>query len=473
MRRAIWWIRRDLRLYDNQALHAAVSSAEQVLPLFILDDHLLKASTHASKRLAFLYEGLRRLDARLRRLGSRLLVLRGDPLPVLSSLVTQGYAQIVCAEADYTPYARRRDARIQSVLPLNLVGSSTILPPGSILKPDGRPYTVFTPFSRAWQAALPSNGFRLLPAPTRLHTPPEPEGIILPETPSLSPDIPFTPGEAEALRLLERFTSGARPPVYDYGEGRNRLDTDGTSRLSPYLRFGMLSPRHAAEAALQAIQAASDEAARKGAESWLNELIWRDFYAHILFHFPHVLRQNFRLGEIPWINNTIDFRSWCEGRTGYPIVDAAMRQLTQTGWMHNRARMIVASFLTKDLLIDWRWGEAFFMQHLIDGDIASNNGGWQWTAGTGTDAAPFFRIFNPITQGKKFDPSGKYIRTWVPELQHVPDEFVHEPWCMPPEAQKRSNCKIGGDYPAPIIDHAWARQRALSFYYRGRNSTGA
>ena len=244
------------------------------------------------------------------------------------------------------------------------------------------------------------------------------------------------------------------------------MDLEGTSGLSPYLRFGMLSARQAAWAARRAEAQAMDAAARLGAETWLNELIWREFYAAILYHFPFVRQMAFRpeLREISWRDAPADFAAWVDGRTGYPVVDAAMRQLQTTGWMHNRARMITASFLTKDLLIDWRLGERYFMQHLLDGDPAANNGGWQWVAGTGTDAAPYFRVFNPMLQGIKFDPQGAYVRRWVPELTTVPNDFIHAPWKMPADVQRRVGCFIGKDYPAPLVDHALARERALNGY---------
>jgi deoxyribodipyrimidine photo-lyase len=274
----------------------------------------------------------------------------------------------------------------------------------------------------------------------------------------------FKAGEDEAQRRLDRFIQSEG--VYRYSDGRDRYDLDGTSQLSPYLRFGMLSPRQAVSAAIDAIQAAPEDVSRKGAETWLNELIWREFYLHILFHFPHVRRGNFRLGHVRWENNRDHFAAWCEGRTGYPVVDAAMRQLVETGWMHNRGRMIVASFLTKDLLIDWRWGERLFMQQLIDGDPAANNGGWQWTAGTGTDSAPYFRIFNPVSQSMKHDPNGSFLRRWLPELHAVPAAYIHEPWKMPEAAQRESGCVIGRDYPPPIVDHAAAKERTLRAYQK-------
>jgi deoxyribodipyrimidine photo-lyase len=248
------------------------------------------------------------------------------------------------------------------------------------------------------------------------------------------------------------------------------MDLDGTARLSPYLRFGMISARECVSAAYQALRDAPDDSARKSAETWLNELIWREFYITILYHYPEVLKQSFRedLRDISWRNDEQEFDAWCEGQTGYPVVDAAMRQLKYLGWMHNRARMIVASFLVKDLLVDWRWGERWFMQHLVDGDPADNNGGWQWTAGTGMDAAPYFRIFNPILQGKKYDPNGDYVRRWVPELAGVPTKYAHTPWMMPPELQGQINCIIGRDYPLPIVYHGFARERALAAYKQTR-----
>jgi deoxyribodipyrimidine photo-lyase len=466
---AIWWIRRDLRLSDNQALTAVLAHASQVIPVFALDPTLLNSPYVGEKRLAFLFGGLRTLDADLRSRGSRLVVRQGDPVEELAALAGETAAGAVFAEEDYSPYARRRDARVAQALPLHLSGGLTAHPPGVVLKADGTPYTVFTPFSRTWKSLPLPTTYKVLQAPVRLPTPDLPS-LPIPDSPALSAAVPFPPGEAEAQRRLAAFVDGVDPLIHRYSEGRNRLDLDGTSQLSPYLRFGMLSAQQAVASALSAIESAPDPEARKGAKTWLNELIWREFYIHILNHFPQVRGSSFRpeYDQIAWENDKGAFAAWGEGRTGYPVVDAAMRQLVQTGWMHNRARMIVASFLVKDLLIDWRWGERFFMQHLVDGDPAANNGGWQWTAGTGTDAAPYFRIFNPVLQGKKHDPDGAFVRRWLPELARVPGKSIHEPWKMPLNVQREVGCVIDQDYPAPIIDHAWARERTLNAYRLAR-----
>jgi deoxyribodipyrimidine photo-lyase len=401
MMTAIWWIRRDLRLADNQALAAALAHIDRLVPVFVLDPALLNSPYVGDKRLAFLFGGLRQLDAGLQERDSCLVIRQGEPLAELRALLGETGATGIFAEEDYSPYARQRDARVADALPLHRIEGLTVHPPGVVLKADGTPYTIFTPFSRAWKAVPPPSERTLLEAPASLPSVHDLLGMPVPAAPALPANAHFLPGETEAQRRLDAFVNLADAPVYCYAEGRNRLDQDGTSQLSPYLRFGMVSARQAVVSAMSAIESAPTPQARKGAETWLNELVWREFYINILHHFPHVRSSSFRpaYDQIAWENDTGAFAAWCEGRTGYPVVDAAMRQLVQTGWMHNRARMIVASFLVKDLLIDWRWGERFFMQHLVDGDPAANNGGWQWTAGTGTDAAPYFRIFNPTLQG--------------------------------------------------------------------------
>jgi deoxyribodipyrimidine photo-lyase len=468
---ALWWIRRDLRLTENLALSSARAQAGVVIPVFILEPNLLASPPLGAKPLAFFLEGLRRLEADLRSCGSRLIVRSGDPLVELTKLVNESNATSIYAEEDHTPHARSRDANVAASLPLHLTGGLVVQPPDAVLKSDGTPYTVFTPYARAWRA-LPPPVRRSEPRFGRLPTVPELPSLPIPPQPALPASVPFTPGQAEAGRRLQYFAGGNTASIYSYAKARDRLDIDGTSLLSPYLRFGMFPAQQACALALHAIDTAANATARQAAETWLIELIWREFYVSILYHYPDVLDQSFRarFRQIRWLEDESAFTAWCSGSTGYPVVDAAMRQLVETGWMHNRARMIAASFLVKDLLLDWRWGERFFMQHLIDGDPASNNGGWQWTAGTGTDAAPYFRIFNPVLQGKKHDPEGTYVRRWLPELSRVPHRFVHAPWQMPLHMQTETGCVIGRDYPAPIVDHIQARERTLAAFARARDA---
>ncbi|MCB9438568.1 MAG: deoxyribodipyrimidine photo-lyase [Anaerolineales bacterium] len=458
------WFRRDLRLQDNLALEAALRSGQPVIPLFIFDPAILGSQWTGVPRLAFMLKGLQALNESLAPYRTHLWVEDGDPREVLPRLVQQWGATALYYNRDYSPFARRRDAEIETLLDISVHGfdDAVLHTPGTVVKADGKPYTVFTPFKK-----------QLLTLDKR----PLVEGYLdkghfaktksapLPALHDLGfaePNTPLPPvGEAAAHARLQAFTDNA---IFDYGEGRNRLvaqpwtDTRvGSSYLSPYLRFGMLSPRQVYWQAHEVYPLAQHQAARESVETFVSELIWREFYMHILYHFPHVMGGSFRseYDRLVWDNNPAHFAAWQVGQTGYPVIDAAMRQLQAIGWMPNRARMIVASFLTKDLLIDWRWGETHFMQWLIDGDPAANNGGWQWSAGTGTDAQPYFRIFNPVSQSQKFDPDGEYIRHWVPELRGVPDRYIHSPWQMtPPPA----------DYPPPIVDHAAARARTLAAY---------
>lgn len=464
---ALWWVRRDLRLADNPALTAALESAGQVVPVFVLDPRLLNSPYNSPLRTAFLLDGLRSLDDSLRRRGSRLIVRSGDPAQALARLAAETGAASILAEQDFSPFAVERDQRVARSLPLVLTPGVVVHAPGEVVRRDGGAYTVYTPFRRAWMSRPLPGPRDLLPPPERIHTPPL-ESLPVPEPPLEHPAFPA--GEPEALRRLEDFATPGTSPMGRYAVDRDLPAVEGTSGLSPYLRFGMISARQAVVAALRAGDAASSKLARHGVETWLGELVWREFYVSVLAAFPDVRRRSFRadLRRIRWSTDRHDFDAWCEGRTGYPMVDAGMRQLAATGWMHNRTRMIVASFLVKHLLIDWRWGERWFMQHLIDGDPAANNGGWQWSAGTGTDAAPYFRIFNPVLQGRKFDPHGAYVRRWVPELAHVPTAWIHAPWEMPAESLAKVGLRPGGEYPAPIVDHAFARQRALAMYAQAR-----
>ena len=458
----IWWIRRDVRLFDNPALHAALGGGAAVLPVFIWDETLLASSYMSQRRTAFLAEGLRLLDEDLRQRGSQLLVLNGRPLPLLAQLVAQTGATAVYAQRDVSPYAKKRDKRLAAELPLILTDGVAIRPTDAVYKDDGTPYTVFTPYKKRWLSLPLPRSADLLPTPAQIPAPRLGQSSRLAQSNPANPLFPA--GEAAGRARLHAFADGAG--LANYAALRNQMDVDGTSSLSPYLRFGMVSGREAAVLALQAIARAKGKEERDGPETWLSELIWREFYLQILDQFPHVRGGSFRpeYDGLAWRNDPQAFAAWCAGQTGFPVVDAAMRQLNETGWMHNRARMIVASFLVKDLLVDWRWGERYFMQQLLDGDPANNNGGWQWTAGTGTDAAPYFRIFNPASQAEKFDPHGRYIRRWVPELTAVPDTYLYEPWKMPPLSQRQVGCVIGRDYPAPLVDRSVTREQTLAAY---------
>ena len=438
---AIWWIRRDLRLMDNAALQTTLA-AGPVIPTFILDPAFSRSST---RRKNFLYEGLHALDKDLGSRSSYLVLRSGKPIDALRQLMAETNADVIYSEEDFTPYARKRDEEIARYAPLELIQGQTVQHPASVLKSTGKPYTVYTPYSKAWKAKLPFS-FDLFPAPERINTP---SNIWTESLPAFNMNPLFPASEQEAAVRLEEFLY---KKIHSYDQDRNRMDLDGTSALSPYLRFGMLGLRQAVNGARQAMS----QKRSGGAEVWLNELIWREFYIQILYHFPYVSKRPFNpsLTKIQWRNRQAEFEAWKEGRTGIPIVDAGMRQLKEIGWMHNRARMIVASFLIKDLLIDWRWGEAWFMENLLDGDIAANNGGWQWTAGTGTDAAPYFRIFNPVLQSRKFDPYGDYIRKWVPELREVDTADIHAPW--------EKGIKVKGYPDKPIIERD--TERTLQAY---------
>jgi deoxyribodipyrimidine photo-lyase len=477
MTTALWWIRRDLRLSDNQALASAVADADRVLPVYILDEQVLAGRARNEKRLAFLFSGLRELDNDLRARGSRLIVRSGQPQIELAALSREARAMAIFAEASYSPEERRQDAELVSNLPLHLTDGRAIHVPDAVLQRDGGPFTAFTPFSKAWKALAAPKVRDVLPPPSQLSSPLDIEGLPVPHSPSLPALVDFQPGEAEGQRRLRAFVdwvdgaeAGQLAPVYLYDQVRNRVDLNATSQLSPYLNLGMVSVRQAVVSALSAIDAAPNSEARYSAELWLDSLIRRDFATSIGYHYPNALSQGFRpeYRNAPWDNDQIAFDAWCRGRTGYPLVDAAMRQLVQTGWLHNRARQVVASFLAKDLLIDWRWGEQFFLDHLLDADLVANSAGWQRAAGTGTGAAPYLGILNPVLQGRKYDPEGLYVRRWLPELAGVPAGYIHEPWSMPEVLQRSSGCMIGLDYPAPILDHGLARDRAIEFFDRVR-----
>jgi deoxyribodipyrimidine photo-lyase len=459
----IWWIRRDIRLHDNQALQAACQGADQLIPLFIIEPELMDGA--GPRRRAFLLHALADLDQQLKPLVSRLIIRQGPAQSALQSLVDELGGAHIFAHEDFSPFARQRDQAVAQVVSLNLYPGVLYQHPKDILKEDGEPYVVYTPFKNKWYLHPLPTPADCLPVPD--HLPPVPANLTSLDLPHVEPVKDFPATAAEAQRRLTAFTNGA---IRRYQSQRDRLDLQGTSQISPYLRFGMISAREAfAQAHIAQLQAKTD-AERGEIQTWLNELVWREFYTTILYHFPKVLEQPFRedYEHIPWRTAPADLAAWQNGQTGYPVVDACLRQLLTTGWMHNRGRMIVASFLTKDLLINWQDGEAWFMHNLVDGDPAANNGGWQWSAGTGTDAAPYFRIFNPVTQGYKFDPDGDFIARWVPELRQLPIPFRHEPWKLDPADAERFSFRLGTDYPQRIVDHAFARQRTLEAYKAAR-----
>jgi deoxyribodipyrimidine photo-lyase len=481
----IHWFRRDLRLGDNTALAAAALAAGgAVIPLFILDDTILGSARYGSPgRARWLLENLRALDAELRAAGSRLVVRRGEPVRELLAAARECGARGVCWNRDYTPYAIRRDTAAKSALrEAGLEARSfkdvVIFEMDEVTTQSGAPYTVYSPYARRWRALLDAQGLPPLQPPPAL-APVErwPASLPLPspEELGLGPAEAALPpaGERAGLERLAAFCDLRRElGLASYAERRDIMAVAGTSRLSPYLRLGAVSVRAALRGALDLLADGGAEAAaaRESIERWAGEIAWHDFYTQVLYHFPHVLGGAFRreFDGLEWENDPGLFAAWQEGRTGYPVVDAAMRQLRQEGWMHNRARMVVASFLTKDLLVDWRWGERHFMRLLLDGDPAVNNGSWQWAAGTGTDAQPYFRIFNPVSQGAKFDPEGAYVRTYVPELANVPSRFVHQPHLMAPAEQLRADVQVGRDYPRPVVDHKLRREQALALYGRVR-----
>ncbi len=460
--RALHWFRSDLRVRDNTGLHAAAEGASSLACVFVFDPKLL--ANAGAPRVRFMRDCVRRLARDLERRGQILLLRSGEPAAEITRLAGELRCERVTWNRDYGPYARARDAAVGHRLGALGVGVEThkdrvVFEADEILTLAGRPYSVYSPYRAAWWTRYralplePSGALKLPPPPALAQAGFEPELA----TASDEMRIP-TGGSAAAERRLDAFLGGA---IADYAWRRDLPAHDGTSRLSPHLRFGTISIRACFARALEAARA--EPRLAQGASKWADELVWREFYHAILAEHPRVLRGAFRpeLADIAWRDDPSGFRAWCEGRTGYPFVDAGMRELAQTGWMHNRARMVVASFLCKDLLIDWRHGERWFMQHLVDGDPASNNGGWQWAASTGTDAQPYFRIFNPVTQGERFDPAGDYVRRFVPELRGLAGARAHRPWTSPLEAPA---------YPPPIVDHALARERALSSYREARDA---
>ncbi len=451
---AVVWFRRDLRIVDNPALMAAAVLADGVAPLFVIDERLTGGPAASANRTWFLFESLRVLDERLRRMGNRLHIRTGRPEEAVPRFAAETRASLVAVSREYTPFGLRRDGRVKAALEAagiewRAFPGNLVVEPEAMTTASGQPYQVFRPFYQRW---LEAERRLVLDAPSPLPAAGDVEAGALPWKELSQPTATrlLEPGEEAARERLEAWAVDGRKR---YASDRDRLDRPGSSRLSQDLRFGLLSP---IEVLGRCGRGAADE-------SFVAELAWRDFYAHLLFRRPELLTRALRPGleGLRYMPADVRFDAWRVGRTGYPVVDAAMRQLRQTGWMPNRARMIVASFLVKDLGVDWREGARHFMRHLVDGDPASNSGGWQWSASTGTDAQPFFRVFNPVLQGKKFDPDGAYVRTWVPELGGYPSPQVHAPWQADAVDQAAWGCVIGRDYPAPIVDHAAAREAAI------------
>lgn len=445
---AVMWFRRDLRLSDNPALVEAVRAGDGVVALFVLDPVLWGPA--GANRRSFLVGCLRSLDEAM---GGALVVRGGDPVEVVPAVAREVEADTVYAAADFGPYGRRRDEDVADALAgddrvLVLEGSPYAVEPGTVTNQAGDPYKVFTPFYKAWKQVGRPEPVRRPSDPTWV------TGLATDDLPGAEPtadDLP-EPGEEAAARRLDNFL---RTHVERYADRRNHPGEPGTSGLSPYLKWGCIHPR-------QILSRLGDT---KGESVFASEVAWREFYADVLFHHPASAREAFQdhmrameLDEGPETDDA--FAAWAEGRTGYPIVDAGMRQLRSEGWMHNRVRMIAASFLVKDLHLDWTRGARVFMEHLVDGDLASNQHGWQWVAGTGTDAAPYFRVFNPVTQSKRFDPDGTYLRRWLPELAHLDDRTIHEPWTAEADLFEQG----AGEYPPPMVDHDAERKEALARY---------
>jgi deoxyribodipyrimidine photo-lyase len=422
----IFWFRRDLRLEDNTALNYALKEGFPVLPLFIFDTEITNELPPDDPRINFIYSTLTGINDKIRQYGSSILTLKGDPGSIWKKLIVSYNINAVFINKDYEPYAIERDKKIEKILgvnkiPLHRFMDQVIFEESGIMKSDNTPYTVFTPYKKRWLRELTKTEYR-----KRKETADETGNFfrrIFP-FPSLN-EIGFR----ECNIKVRPFDLSV---IHDYDKYRDFPSADSTSYLSPHLRFGTVSIR-------EIVRTASENN-----QTFLSELIWREFFMQILFHFPDVVAENFKRAydDIAWRNDETDFKMWCTGETGYPMVDAGMRQLNETGYMHNRVRMITAGFLCKHLLLDWRWGEAYFARKLLDYELSSNNGNWQWAAGTGCDAAPYFRVFNPDTQQKKFDPQKEYIRKWIREYDTAA-------------------------YPKPVVEHDFARQRAIEVYKAG------
>ncbi len=466
------WYRRDLRLTDHAALSRALEASGAVYCAFCFDTEILDLLPERfDRRVEFIWHAARELDDALAERGGGLIVLHGRARVEVPRLAAALGVATVYANRDYEPAACARDAAVQEALEEQGIGFETVkdqvmFERDELLTATGTPFSVFTPYKNAWLRRLSVADLAAHPVADRLGCLARPRVRQMPALEDLGfrrtnlTDLPIPTGISGARALFDAFLAR----IDKYHERRDYPALHGPSYLSVHLRFGTISIRELAGRA-HAIGG-------RGAETWLSELVWRDFYFMILHHHPRVVGHAFKheLEDVEFENDPVRFAAWCEARTGYPLVDAAMRQINRTGYMHNRLRMVVASFLVKDLLVDWRWGEKYFAEQLNDFDLAANNGGWQWAASTGCDAQPYFRIFNPVTQSEKFDGGGRFIRHYLPELARVPDKFIHAPWQMSGPEQSACGCVIGRDYPSPIVDHAVARKLTLERYERAKRA---
>ncbi len=478
---AIVWFRYDLRLADNPAVQKAIARGGPVIALFIWSPEEEVEWQPGGASRWWLHQSLARLSASLEKIGARLVIRRGASGTALKSLLKETGADAVFWNRRYEPALIERDRELKAELrstgcTVETFNSALLFEPWTVQNKSGKPFQVFTPY---WKTCLalgePADP---LPSPRFLPSPKKHPASVPLATLELEPKTDWAsgirsawiPGESAAKKMLEEFCDSA---FANYGEGRNRPDQNGTSRLSPYLHFGEISPRQVWHGLRRAAEKAGAATATWRNSQFLAEIGWREFAHHLLFHFPEMpmkpLRTEFE--NFPWRDDADFLKAWQRGQTGYPLVDAGMRQLWTTGWMHNRVRMVVGSFLVKDLLLPWQEGARWFWDTLVDADLANNTLGWQWIAGCGADAAPFFRIFNPTTQGEKFDPQGDYVRRWVPELGRLPAEWIHQPSNAPADILARAGVQLGRNYPPPIISHTIAREVALAAYAKIRKKS--
>jgi deoxyribodipyrimidine photo-lyase len=469
----IVWYRQDLRIADHGALHVAAATGRPVIPLFVLDDETPGRWKPGGASRWWLHHSLSQLGDSLARLGSPLILRRGRAAEMVAALAVECGAARILWNRQVEPHWRQAENELSSALAgsgieLAAFPGATLFDAAAIAGRNGMPLRVFTPF---WKACLAAGTPSVpLPAPSRLHAPTAPPASdrladwrLLPRAPDWTGGLreAWTPGEAGAQQRLLAFFDES---LGVYARDRDRPEPSATSRLSPHLHFGEISPRQVWQATTMrnAVELGLD----RGCESFLRELGWREFFAHALIANPLLADTPLqeRFARFPWIDNDDLLARWQRGHTGYPIVDAGMRELWHTGWMHNRVRMVVASFLVKHLLIPWQRGEAWFWDTLVDADWASNAGGWQWVAGCGTDAAPYFRIFNPVLQGQRFDPAGDYVRRWLPELSRLSPQWIHRPWEAPADELAAAKVRLGATYPLPVVDHRRARTRALAAF---------